>query len=70
VRTLGGLLVDPAGRVLRADGTPIVNLHAAGGVAADLCGDGSSTYPIGHDTLTSMALGWLGAHAPETTPAA
>jgi fumarate reductase flavoprotein subunit len=70
VRTLGGLLVDTAGRVLRADGTPIVNLHAAGGVAADLCGDGSSAYPIGHDALTSMALGWLGAHAPETKPGA
>ncbi len=65
VRTLGGLHVDTAARVLRGDGTPVANLHAAGGVAADLCGDGRSSYPIGHDALTSMALGWLAAHAPE-----
>jgi 3-oxosteroid 1-dehydrogenase len=36
--TKGGLVTDTAGRVLRADGTPITGLYAAGNTAASLFG--------------------------------
>jgi fumarate reductase flavoprotein subunit len=38
--TQGGLVVDTAARVLRADGTPVPNLYAGGGTAAGLSGHG------------------------------
>ena len=40
--TKGGLVTDAAGRVLRADGTPIAGLYAAGNTAASVFG---SVYP-------------------------
>jgi 3-oxosteroid 1-dehydrogenase len=40
--TKGGLVTDPAGRVLRADGSPIPGLYAAGNTAASVFG---SVYP-------------------------
>jgi 3-oxosteroid 1-dehydrogenase len=40
--TKGGLVTDAAGRVLRADGTPIPGLYAAGNTAASVFG---SVYP-------------------------
>jgi fumarate reductase flavoprotein subunit len=66
VRTLGGVRVDAQARVVRADGAPIPNLYALGGVAADVCARPVAAYPVGHDTMTSFALGWLAAHPPET----
>jgi fumarate reductase flavoprotein subunit len=58
-RTLGGLRVDAAARVLRADGTPIPHLYACGGVVADVSVPGTDGYPFAHETLSSMALGWV-----------
>ena len=40
--TKGGLVTDPAGRVLREDGAPIPGLYAAGNTAASVFG---SVYP-------------------------
>jgi 3-oxosteroid 1-dehydrogenase len=36
--TKGGLRTDPVGRVLRADGTPIPGLYAAGNTSASMAG--------------------------------
>jgi fumarate reductase flavoprotein subunit len=59
-RTLGGLRVDVAAQVLKADASPVKNLYACGGVAADVTGAGGSRgYPFAHETITSLALGWI-----------
>jgi len=62
--TQGGLLVDHAARVLRADGTPIPRLFAAGGAACGISGDGAAGYVPGNGLAQSFALGLLaGEHA-------
>jgi fumarate reductase flavoprotein subunit len=60
-RTLGGLAVDGAARVLDAAGQPIEGLYAAGGAAAGLGGDGTSGALPGTDTLAALGLGRLAA---------
>jgi fumarate reductase flavoprotein subunit len=60
-RTLGGLAVDGAARVLADDGRPIPGLYAAGGAAAGLGGDGTNGLLAGVDTLTALALARLAA---------
>jgi fumarate reductase flavoprotein subunit len=58
--TQGGLKVDLDGRVLKADGTPIPNLFAGGGVAAGLSGrSGAAGYASGNGLLSAIGLGRL-----------
>ena len=55
--TQGGLAVDGEARVLRADGVPFPNLHAAGGAAVGVSGPRASGYLSGNGLLTAVALG-------------
>jgi len=57
-RTLGGLAVDAAARVLHGSGQPIPGLYATGGAAAGLAGD--ALLP-GTDALAALALARLAA---------
>ncbi|NTU78845.1 MAG: FAD-dependent oxidoreductase [Chloroflexales bacterium] len=62
--TQGGLRADGDGRVLRADGAPVPNLYAGGGVAAGISGHGAGGYLSGNGLLTALGLGMLaGRHA-------
>lgn len=68
--TQGGLVVDPAMRVLRADGSgPIPGLLACGGTMAGLSGDGADGYYSGNGLLSALSGGWIAA-APATAAAA
>jgi fumarate reductase flavoprotein subunit len=60
-RTLGGLAVDDAARVLDAEGRPIPGLYAAGGAAAGLGGEGTEGAIAGTDALAALALARLAA---------
>ena len=60
-RTVGGLVVDHAGRVLDANGTPIAGLYATGGAAIGLAGDGPKGALEGTDALVALGLGRLAA---------
>ena len=65
-RTLGGLRVDAAGQVLKPDASAVKNLYACGGVVADVSGaGGANRYPFAHETVTSLALGWLAGRSAE-----
>jgi fumarate reductase flavoprotein subunit len=58
------LLVDSCARVLRADGSPIPRLFAAGGAACGISGVGAAGYVPGNGLAQSFALGLLaGEHA-------
>jgi fumarate reductase flavoprotein subunit len=57
--TQGGAVVDPAGQVLRTDGTPIPGLRAGGGTAAGLAGPDSSGYSSGNGLLSAFGMGWI-----------
>jgi flavocytochrome c len=57
--TQGGLVVDAAARVLRADDTPVPNLYAGGGTAAGLSGHGPGGYFSGNGLLTALGYGML-----------
>ncbi len=55
--TQGGLRINTNAQPLRADGSPIENLYAGGGVAVGISGpDGGRGYASGNGLLT--ALGW------------
>lgn len=60
-RTLGGLSVDGAARVLAAEGQPIPGLYAAGGAAVGLGGDGTEGALPGLDALSALGLARLAA---------
>jgi len=60
-RTLGGLAVDAAGRVLDAESRPISGLYAAGGTAAGLGGDCTDAGLVGTDALSALGLARLAA---------
>jgi fumarate reductase flavoprotein subunit len=65
--TQGGLRVDGDARVLRADGSAIPNLYAAGGCAAGISGRGPGGYLSGNGLLTALGYGMLaGRHAART----
>jgi fumarate reductase flavoprotein subunit len=49
--------------VLRADGTPIPRLFAAGGAACGISGRGSAGYVPGNGLAQSFALGLLAGEA-------
>ena len=55
--TQGGLVIDSQARVLRPDGTPFVNLLAAGGAACGLSGSQVSGYLSGNGLLSAVVLG-------------
>jgi fumarate reductase flavoprotein subunit len=57
--TQGGLAVDAKARVLRADGSAIPGLYAAGGAAAGLAGRGGEGYLPGNGFAQSFALGLI-----------
>lgn len=57
--TQGGLRVDEMARVLRADGTPIAGLMAAGGAAASVSGHGATGYVPGNGLGQAFALGLI-----------
>ena len=59
--TQGGLDIDVRCRVLRADGRPMVNLHAAGGAARGVSGRGADGYLAGNGLLSAVGGGWLAA---------
>ncbi len=61
--TQGGLVVDGAARVLRPDGSPLPNLHAAGGAACGVSGPLASGYLSGNGLLTAVVLGRLAGQA-------
>jgi fumarate reductase flavoprotein subunit len=60
-RTLGGLAVDTAGRVLGTNGAPVPGLYAAGGAAAAVGGEGTDGGLSGTDTLAALGLARLAA---------
>jgi fumarate reductase flavoprotein subunit len=68
--TQGGLLVDPAGRVLRPDGTAIGGLSAAGGAATGISGPSPAGYSSGNGLLAAMGLGWIIGNRLASGPAA
>lgn len=56
--TQGGLQVDPAtARVMRRNGGPFANLHAAGGAACGVSGQGDAGYLSGNGLLAAVTLG-------------
>jgi fumarate reductase flavoprotein subunit len=57
--TQGGLVIDPAARVLRPDGTPLPNIFAGGGAARGLSGPSRWGYLSGTGLLTATCLGRL-----------
>ena len=61
--TQGGLRVDAHARVLRADGSVIPHLFAAGGAAASLAGRGGEGYLPGNGLAQSFGLGMLAGEA-------
>ncbi len=61
--TQGGLRVDAAARVLRADATAIEGLYAAGGAAASISGVGGAGYLPGNGLAQSFGLALLAAEA-------
>ena len=70
--TKGGLVTDPQARVLRADGTAIAGLYAAGNTSASVMGP---TYPGAGGTIgPALTFGFLSAEtaaadgAVDTTP--
>ena len=67
VLTLGGLTVAPeSGQVLRADGTPVEGLYAAGRTAAGLC---SRSYVSGLSLADCVFSGRrAGRHAAARKP--
>ena len=61
--TQGGLAVDTQARVLRADGSPLPNLFAAGGAAAGVSGSTAAGYLSGNGLLTATVLGRIAGAA-------
>lgn len=61
--TQGGLLVDGDAQVLRADGTTVPGLYAAGGAAAGISGHGADGYLAGNGLLSAFGLSYLAGQA-------
>jgi fumarate reductase flavoprotein subunit len=59
--TQGGLDIDDQCRVLRADGTPLPNLLAAGGAARGVSGNDVAGYMSGNGLLSALGGGWVAA---------
>jgi fumarate reductase flavoprotein subunit len=61
--TQGGLIVDGQARVLKADGTPFLNLYAGGGAARGVSGEAVWGYLSGNGLLTATTLGRIAGNA-------
>jgi fumarate reductase flavoprotein subunit len=61
--TQGGLLVNGDAQVLRADGTTVPGLYAAGGAAAGISGHGADGYLAGNGLLSAFGLSYLAGQA-------
>ncbi|WP_029031104.1 FAD-dependent oxidoreductase [Salinarimonas rosea] len=61
--TQGGLVVDANARVLDPAGTPLPNLHAAGGAACGISGSKASGYLSGNGLLTAVGWGYAAGRA-------
>jgi fumarate reductase flavoprotein subunit len=59
--TQGGLNVDANAMVVRADGTPIAGLLAAGGTVTGISGHGAAGYSSGNGLAQAFALGMIAA---------
>ena len=59
--TQGGLDIDTHARVLRADGSPLPNLLAAGGAARGVSGNAVWGYLSGNGLLSAVAGGFIAA---------
>jgi len=70
-RSLGGVAIDAAARVLGVDGAPIANLYAVGGIVGGLGRGGSSDEIPGMAPLITLATArlvaaaWQAGHADE-----
>ena len=60
--TQGGLAIDAQCRVLRQDGTPWLNMLAAGGAARGVSGNAVWGYLSGNGLLSAVAGGAIAAH--------
>ena len=58
-QTQGGVKVNGKAEVVQADGTPIPNLLAGGGMVSGISGPGSAGYLPGNGLLTSLGLGYV-----------
>ena len=69
--TQGGLDIDADCRVLRADGSPLPNLLAAGGAARGVSGNAVWGYLSGNGLLSAVGGGWVaaGTAAEQLAPA-
>ena len=66
--TKGGLVTDNAGRVMKADGTPVPGLYAAGNTTASVMG---RTYPGAGGTIgPALTFGFLAAEAAQADSSA
>jgi fumarate reductase flavoprotein subunit len=61
--TQGGLAVNARAEVLRADGSIIPRLYAAGGAASGVSGPEAAGYLSGNGLLTAVALGGIAGEA-------
>ncbi len=64
--TQGGLDINSQCQVLRAGGSPLPNLLAAGGAARGVSGPGASGYLSGNGLLSAVAGGYLAAQRAAT----
>lgn len=58
-QTQGGVQVNGNAEVVLADGTPIPNLLAGGGMVSGISGPGSTGYMPGNGLITSLGLGYI-----------
>ncbi|HYM32277.1 MAG TPA: FAD-dependent oxidoreductase [Candidatus Cybelea sp.] len=65
--TQGGLVIDRAARVLRADGTGLPNLFAGGGAACGVSGPDVAGYLSGNGLLTAVNLGRIAGESAAAT---
>ncbi len=66
--TQGGLVIEPNGRVKRADGSAFPNLFAAGGAAAGVSGNTAAGYLSGNGLLTATVFGRAAGHSAAKLP--
>ena len=59
--TQGGLLINSKAEVVRADGSPIAGLLAAGGTVTGISGHGAAGYSSGNGLAQAFALGMIAA---------
>lgn len=62
--TQGGLEVTETANAIRADGTPMQSLFAAGGAAVGVSGSGDAGYLSGNGLLSAVVLGRIAGRQP------